>query len=93
MGLRRKFDKKLKTVASCGLSKQRSAFVSFASSLGLCLLSTRAVMVEFTLYSVTANLYLFVTIAAEFSLSGKHYHLSLSYLRTLYSFLSKYHKT
>jgi len=32
--------------------------------------STRAVMVEFTLYSVTADLYISVQLVAEFSLSG-----------------------
>jgi len=38
-------------------------------------------MVEFTLYSVAANLHIFVTLAAEFSLSGSITILSLTHLR------------
>jgi len=40
------------------------------------LCSTRAVMVEFVLYSVTADLHVFVTLAAEFSFSGTYSYQS-----------------
>jgi len=42
-------------------------------------------MVEFTLYSVTANLHIYVTLAAEFSLSGKYNNFITD---TLTSFIS-----
>ena len=42
-------------------------------------------MVEFTLYSVTADLHIFVTLAAEFSLTGMLIS-PLAYLSTMFSF-------